>query len=314
MPNRATAIVVNWNAGARLSQCVAALRDQRGVELDILIVDNASSDNSLTTLAAAGDRVRVVQTGENLGFGRAINRGLAAADSEIVIALNPDVALQSAAVKTMIAFLDAHPGVGMVGPRLTDADGRTIASCGDAPKLTDEICRKFLLHKLFPLLNFRRRSPAKPEPVDWVTGACFAVRRCAIAAVNGLDEAIFMYYEDVDLGLRLKRAGWQVVYLPHASGTHIGGESAKHALARMLVVSEASYAYFIRKHLGHWASRLLLALRPIEMMLRVALWAGAFLLSRSCRTEARARLRAYWFVLTRGAVEEAHDTHFSSLV
>lgn len=301
MPKRATAIVVNWNAGPRLSQCVAALLDQRGVELDILVVDNASSDASLATLAGYGDRVRVVQTGENLGFGRAINRGLTASDSEIALALNPDVALRSDAVKTMIAFLNAHPDVGLVGPRLKDADGRIIASCGDAPRLTCEICRKFLLHKLFPALNFRRRSPAKSELVDWVTGACFAVRRRAIAEVNGLDEAIFMYYEDVDLGLRIRRAGWQVAYLPHASGTHIGGESSKQVLTRMLVVSEASYAYFIRKHLGHWASRLLLALRPIEMMLRAALWAGAFLIARNRRPEAHARLRAYWLVLKRGA-------------
>lgn len=300
MPKRATAIVVNWNAGARLSQCVAALLDQRGVELDILIVDNASSDDSLATLVAYGDRVRVVQTGENLGFGRAINRGLAASDSAIALALNPDVALRSDAVKAMIDFLNAHPDVGMVGPRLKDADGRIIASCGDAPRLADEICRKFLLHKLFPSLNFRRRSPATPELVDWVTGACFAVRRRAIAAVDGLDEAIFMYYEDVDLGLRIQRAGWRVAYLPHALGTHIGGESSKQALTRMLVVSEASYAYFIRKHLGRCPARLLLVLRPIEMVLRAALWAGAFLIARNRRPEARARLRAYWFVLKRG--------------
>ncbi len=304
MPERATAIVVNWNAGAHLSRCVAALIDQRGIDLDIVVVDNASSDNSLKALNVYGDRVRVVQTGENLGFGRAINRGLAVSDGAIVIALNPDVVLRPNAVDAIVEFLNAHTDVGMVGPRLKDAEGRVIASCGDAPKLAGEIGRKFLLHKLFPMLNFRRRWPAKSEAVDWVTGACFAVQRRAIAAVNGLDEAIFMYYEDVDLGLRIQRAGWRVVYLPEAEGMHIGGESSKQALTRMLVVSEASYAYFIRKHLGQWAARLLLVLRPIEMMLRAALWGGVFLLIRSRRLEARGRLRAYWFVLTHGAVEE----------
>jgi len=96
-------------------------------------------------------------------------------------------------------------------------------------------------------------------------GAARAVRRRVLDAVNGLDEAIFMYYEDVDLGLSINRAGWQVMYLPHAEGIHIGGESSKQALTRMLVVSEASYAYFIAKHLGQWAARLLRLLRPIEM-------------------------------------------------
>ncbi len=304
MPERATAIVVNWNAGERLAICVAALIDQQGVDLDVVVVDNASSDNSLSALGTYGERVRVVQTGENLGFGRAVNRGLGVSDRAMVVVLNPDVVLHPHAVSLMVEFLNTHTDVGMVGPRLKDADGQVAASCGEAPRLRDEICRKFLLHKLLPWLNFRRRKPSKPEAVAWVTGACFAVRHDAIAAVNGLDEAIFMYYEDVDLGLRLNRAGWQVMYLPAAEGLHIGGESSKHALTRMLVVSEASYAYLIRKHLGQWAARVLLVLRPIEMTLRALLWGSVFLLARGRRTEARARLRAYWLILIHGAVEE----------
>ena len=304
MPECVTAIVVNWNAGKNLAQCIAALIDQRGIDLDVVVVDNASSDNSLEALETYGDRVRVIQTGANLGFGSAVNRGVAVSHSAIVIALNPDVVLQPDAVNTMVEFLNTHANVGMVGPKLKDANGQVIASCGEAPRLRDEICRKFLLHLIFPLLKFRRRRPSKPEAVAWVTGACFAVRRCVLDAVNGLDEAIFMYYEDVDLGLCINRAGWQVMYLPDAEGIHIGGESSKQALTRMLVVSEASYAYFITKHLGQWAARLLRLLRPIEMTLRTLLWGSVFLLAHGRRTEARARLRAYWFILTHGAVEE----------
>ena len=304
MPERVTAIVVNWNAGKHLAQCVAALINQRGIDLNVIVVDNASSDNSLEALETYGDCVRVIQTGENLGFGRAVNRGVSVSHSAIVVAMNPDVVLQPDAVNTMVKFLNAHANVGMVGPKLKDADEQILASCGEAPRLRDEICRKFLLHLIFPLLKFRRRSPSKPEAVAWVTGACFAVRRRVLDAVNGLDEAIFMYYEDVDLGLSINRAGWQVMYLPHAEGIHIGGESSKQALTRMLVVSEASYAYFIAKHLGQWAACLLRLLRPIEMTLRALLWGSVFLLAHSRRTEARARLRAYWFILTHGAVEE----------
>ena len=304
MPERVTAIVVNWNAGKHLAQCVTALINQRGIDLDVVVVDNASSDNSLEALKTYGDRVRLIQTGENLGFGRAVNRGVAVSHSAIVVAMNPDVVLQPDAVNTMVDFLDTHANVGMVGPKLKDADGQVLASCGEAPRLRDEICRKFLLHLIFPLLKFRRRSPSQPEAVAWVTGACFAVRRHVLDAVNGLDEAIFMYYEDVDLGLSINRSGWQVMYLPHAEGIHIGGESSKQALTRMLVVSEASYAYFIAKHLGQWAARLLRFLRPIEMTLRALLWGSVFLLAHSRRKEARARLRAYWFILTHGTVEE----------
>lgn len=304
MPERVTAIVVNWNAGENLAQCIAALFSQREIDLDVVVVDNASSDNSLGALETYGDRVRIIQTGKNLGFGRAVNRGVAVSQSAIVVALNPDVVLRPDSVNAMVEFLNTHVNVGMVGPKLKDADGQVLASCGETPRLRDEICRKFLLHLIFPLLKFRRQKPSKPKAVAWVTGACFAVRRRVLDAVNGLDEAIFMYYEDVDLGLCINRAGWQVMYLPHAEGIHIGGESSKQALTRMLVASEASYAYFIAKHLGQWAARLLRLLRPIEMTLRALLWGSAFLVAHSRRTEARARLRAYWFILTHGAVEE----------
>ena len=94
MPNSITAIIVNWNAGENLAQCVTALINQHGIDLNVIVVDNASSDNSLETLETYGNRVRVIQTGENLGFGRAVNRGVAASHSAIVIALNPDVVLQ----------------------------------------------------------------------------------------------------------------------------------------------------------------------------------------------------------------------------
>lgn len=299
-----TAIVVNWNAGENLIRCVEALIAQKKVTLNVVVVDNASSDESLETLATLEGPVEVVQTGENLGFGRGVNRGLAVSKDEYVVVLNPDVVLAPEAISHMVEFLETHPQVGLVGPRLRNAEGEVQASCGLAPRLGDEICRKFLLHLIFPLFKFRRRRPSNPEAVGWVTGACFAARKDMLTAVGGLDDAIFMYYEDVDLGLRLNKAGWHVFYLPGAEGVHIGGESSKQALTRMLVVSEASYAYFINKHLGRFASVLLVLLRPIEMILRSTLWCIIFLLAHDRQVEARARLRAYWMILTRGVAED----------
>ena len=299
-----TAIVVNWNAGENLVRCLEALISQEKVRINVVVVDNASSDGSLETLVGLNGRVNVVQTGENLGFGRGVNRGLSESTDEFVVVLNPDVMLAPDAVGQMVEFLDAYPQVGIVGPRLMDADGNVRASCGLAPRLGDEICRKFLLHLIFPLFKFRRRRPSKPEAVAWVTGACFAARYHVLKTVDGLDEAIFMYYEDVDLCLRVNRAGWQVMYLPSAEGVHIGGESSKQALTQMLVVSEASYAYFILKHLGRFSSLFLTLLRPVEMILRSLIWCMVFLLVKDRQVEARARLRASWMILKRGVAEE----------
>jgi GT2 family glycosyltransferase len=299
-----SAVVVNWNAGEHLIRCVRSLLDQQKVDVDVVVVDNASSDGSLAGLATLGERVRIVQTGGNLGFGRGVNRGVAVCETPYVVVLNPDVVLEKEALYGLGHFLDVHSEIGIVGPCLKDADGQIHASCGFAPRLVDEICRKFLLHLVFPLFKFRRTRPVVAKKVDWVTGACFAVRRDVFTSLGGLDEAIFMYYEDVDFCLRVKALGWQVWYLPDVMGMHVGGESSKQALTRMLVVSEASYGYVIRKHLGRWAS-LLVCLRPIEMVLRSLLWSVVFLLQPKRRVEARARLRAYFMILTGGVAKEA---------
>lgn len=302
---RVSAIVVNWNAGAHLISCVRSLLDQTGVDVDVVVVDNASSDGSLAPLSEFGNRVQVVQTGENLGFGRGVNRGVAVAQAPYIVVLNPDVVLELDAVSGLVAVLEENEAVGLVGPQLRDVNGQIHASCGFSPRLIDEICRKFLLHLVFPLFKFRRISPSEAQEVDWVTGACFAARRAVFEAVGGFDDAIFMYYEDVDLGLRIQQMGWQVWYLPDVFGMHVGGESSKQALTQMLVVSEASYGYLIHNHLGRWSAFLLVCLRPVEMLLRSCLWSVVFLLQPKRRDEARARLRAYFLILTGGVAKEA---------
>ncbi len=291
-------MVVNWNAGKNLIRCIDALLEASGrLDLEILVVDNASSDGSTDGLARFGACVRLVQTGGNLGFGRGVNKGVAESTRPYILALNPDVVLRPNALEAMVDFLERDLTVGLVGPTLLDASGRVRASCGSRPNLAAEVCRKFLLHLVFPFLKFRRRRPAIPNAVGWVTGACFLVRRQAFEAVDGLDRAIFMYYEDVDLCLRLTRAGWQIFYLPAATGVHLGGESSRQVLEQMLLVSENSYHYFIKKHFGPVAAGLLSVLTPVEMGLRMLLWGGLFVMFPGHRAEARTRLRAYRKIL-----------------
>ncbi len=301
-----TAVVVNWNAGDHLGHCLEALVAQsEDVDLDVVVVDNASSDDSLQAADRFGSAVRVIQTGENLGFGRAANRGIAATCRPFVAVLNPDVSLRPGALRRMVDFLAHEETAGLVGPRLLNTEGRVMASCGKPPNLSGEVCRKFLLHLVFPFLNFRRQRHRRRAEVGWVAGACFVARRTALEAVGGMDEAIFMYYEDVDLCLRLRQAGWRVFYLPEAQGGHIGGGSSGQVLGRMLVESETSYDYFARKHLGNAAAALLRALRPLEMGLRSLLWGSLFLVAPGRRQEARVRLGAYRRIFSLGARAQA---------
>jgi N-acetylglucosaminyl-diphospho-decaprenol L-rhamnosyltransferase len=288
-----SAVIVNWNCGANLRRCIDAIKKSRHVTIaEIIVVDNASSDGSVATVQEV-EGVRVIQTGSNLGYGGGANRGLREARSEWVMILNPDVVLDEDAIERMVSYLDAELECGLVGPRLLDASGSEPGSCGGRPVLLDAIGRKFLLHMIFPYFNFRLKRPDFPTEVGWVTGACTVARRSALDSVGGFDEAIFMYFEDLDLSLRLRQGGWKVCFLPEAVGCHVGGESSKQVLDRMLLASEVSYRYFTRKHFGAVASGLLILLTPVEMALRSALWGTIYIFFTGRRREARTRLRAY---------------------
>lgn len=296
-----TAIVVNWNGGDYLTRCVkGVLREQNFLDLEVVVVDNASSDSSLKLLGQFGQKVRLIQNTQNLGFSGGVNRGVASSDRPYILVMNPDVYPSPGSLTQLVNFMVAEPAVGLVGPRLLDREGQIQASCGMGPVLIQEIFSKFLLHLLFPFLKFGRRIPSKREEVGWVTGACFAVHRQAFLDVGGLDEAFFMYYEDVDFCLRLRRAGWRVFCLPEARVTHLGGESSKQALEWMLIVSETSYIYFIEKQFGRKIAGVISALGRLEMVLRILLWISLYVIIPRRKQEALARLRAYRKLLWRG--------------
>ncbi len=285
-----TAVVVNWNAGDQLRECVASIA-AADLDVQIVVVDNASTDGSLELLEV-DPRVKIIQTGENLGFGRGVNVGLRQAETPWVACLNPDVVVEPDALGLAVRYLEANDDVGLVGPRLDGMDGSPLATCGFRPRLSDAIGRKLLLHLVLPFFRFRRVRPVEPSKVDWVTGAFMVGRRDALTNQGGFDEAIFMYFEDLDLCLRLASAGWSVHYVPDVRGRHVGGHSSSQAFDRMLVASDRSYRFFTDRHLGHTSARLLSLLTPIELVIRSIGWIVAGILP-SQRPGAKSRLRAY---------------------
>ena len=288
--SRLTAVVVNWNAGEKLSACVDSVLASE-IEVDVVVVDNASEDRSIDSLPD-DSRVTVIQTGENLGFGRGANAGLEKAVGEYVAVMNPDIVVHPDALERLVGYLETRTEVGLVGPGLDDPQGRGLTTCGFRPRLSDAVCRKLLLHLVFPFFRFRRVRPVEPSKVDWVTGACMVGRREAVASVDGFDKAIFMYFEDVDICLRMKQAGWSTHYVPEARAQHVGGHSSAQAFDRMLVASDRSYRYFTARHLGLAAAKFLCFMTPLELLLRSAAWAFVGLIP-SRRQNARSRLRAY---------------------
>ncbi|MGC8780041.1 MAG: glycosyltransferase family 2 protein, partial [Anaerolineae bacterium] len=199
-------------------------------------------------VAAEFPEVRLIRNPANLGYARANNIGIAASRGRYVLLLNSDTIVPAGALAGLLAFMDAHPQAAACSPRLLRPDGtpQPYAFGGDPTPLY--LVRRGIGRLLFgrPLHDW---AVARPIQVDWVSGACLLARRAAIEQVGALDEAMFMYFEDNDWCRRMRRAGWQVWYVPTVAITHIGGAGLKQNPAARRAYRESLH-YFYRKHYG----------------------------------------------------------------
>jgi N-acetylglucosaminyl-diphospho-decaprenol L-rhamnosyltransferase len=244
------AVVVNHDAGDALLTCVASLRDA-GVS-EIVVVDNSSSDGSFARLAEVDKEVVLVPSGANLGYGHGVNLGVKRTTGEVLLICNPDLTLERGAAEAMVAALKEAPDVAVVGPLILGDNGTRYPSARRFPSLVDAVGHA-VLGLLRPDNQVTRRyqladsSLATEKDVDWVSGACMAIRRLAFSSVGGFDPGYFMYVEDLDLCWRLRRAGWRVLYLPAASVTHVGGVSSRRHPYRMLAAHHRSTLRFFSR-------------------------------------------------------------------
>jgi GT2 family glycosyltransferase len=253
-----SAVVVNWNGGGVLLECLGSLfaSDPGGGELEVILVDNASTDGSQREALAAFPQARLLQNDANEGFARAGNRALRMARGRFALLLNPDVVLEEPAVGTLLAFLTAHPDAAIAGPLLLDPDGSRQGSARRDPSpWTGLFGRSAVLTRIFPGNPLSRRelpgiahAGDAPMPVDWLAGACLMVRRAAYEAVGLLDERFFLYWEDADWCLRFRKAGWQIYYVPAARAVHRVGVSRARRPVRSALDFHWSAYYYYRKH------------------------------------------------------------------
>jgi GT2 family glycosyltransferase len=244
-------VIVSYNARVDLERCLATLRQTPpAIAHEIIVVDNASTDGSAAAAALPG--VRVITSPENRGFSAANNIGIRASSGRLVLLLNSDTVVPPGTLDRLVAILDAHPEVGIVGPRLGDAAGRAELSFGDMIGPVTEFRRRRLMRQL------ARRDPAAEARVEaltrqearpgWVTGACLLVRREDADAVGLLDERYFMYTEDVDFCAAVRARGRQVLFTPAVEIVHLRGRSAAAAPAATRDAYRRSHLEFYRKH------------------------------------------------------------------
>ena len=244
------AVVVNYNAGAALSECVASVEREGGRA--VLVVDNGSTDDSLECLAAKSPGVQVLHTGRNLGFGGGVNYGARRVAGKLLLGCNPDLVLQPGALAAMADRLAQDRSLGLVGPALVTPAGDLQPSGRAFPTLRRSSVQA-ALGVLLPTNAYSRRyreanrTRAGTGIVDWVTGACFLIRREAFDAVGGFDDRYFMYVEEVDLCWRLARAGWRTGYESSARVLHLAGVSTAAVPYRMIVAHHLSLWRFARR-------------------------------------------------------------------
>ncbi len=256
-------IVVNWNTHDLLADCLNSVAaTARELDLEIIVVDNASTDGSQTMLQQTFPHVRLIANTENVGFARANNRGLAACQGRYALLLNSDALLTANALQAMLDLAESRPRAGIVGAHLRNRDGSFQASHSPFPNLWQE----FLILSGIGRLLYGRWYPSHgseenegPQVVDYVEGACLLVRRAAFEQVGGLDEGYFMFSEEVDWCYAMREKGWQVWYQPEARVIHLGGGSSRNRRPQREADLYRSRIRFTRKHYGITAAWLLKA-------------------------------------------------------
>ena len=310
-------LIVNWNVRDLLRACLRSLHTFAASShpQHIVVVDNASSDGTVEMLHNEFPDVHCIANTSNRGFTGGNNDGLAwieknlrsAAEvsnrqSDYILLLNPDTEVTAGALDALLAYADANPDVGVVGPQLRYPDGSIQSSRRRSPTLFTAMTESTWLQASLPsrwLDGFyvRDRTDNQTSVVDWVMGAAMLTRHSAYAKVGGLDEHnFFMYSEELDWCRRIVQAGWRVVYHPAAVVIHHEGQSSQQVSARRMRYFNRSKVRYFAKHHGAAQAALLRSTLQAQFLWQMGLEAAKWLLGhrRPLRAE---RLRAYWAVI-----------------
>lgn len=271
-------VIVSYDCAAELAGCLASLpAGLAGLDYEVIVVDNASSDGSLEAARRSLPGGKVIASPVNRGFSAGNNLGISASSGEFLLLLNPDAALFPGAVKGMLDFMDAEPRAGVVGPAFAASAGGSPAvrpGIYRFPGLKDELFADTLLSRLAAALRPVSGSAAPaprgsgPAETDWVSGACMLVRRKAAEEAGPMDEDFFLYMEEVDWCLRMKRKGWRVFILPDLGVAHSGGRSTSSLPGpeRARTYYESRYRFFAK----HWPAALIPFLKAAKVGLLCA--------------------------------------------
>lgn len=294
-------IIVTWNSRRDLELCLPSIRNGCAAHsCEIIVVDNASGDDSVGYARQVIPDVKVIANRENAGFARANNQGCALAIGRNVCLLNPDTIVHAGAFDTLVTWMDAQGEEAWgCGPGLLNGDGTAQRTGVRFPSVWNLFVEALFLDRLFPSskvfgahreLYERARTPRR---VDFVQGSCLMMRRSALDSIGGLDEDFFMYFEETDWCKRCAVAGGRIFLVPSAHVTHFGGGTLGHYDERRLVYYHESLFRFFRKHHFLPARLLVRGIVLGRSMIRCCVWGALWAIRPRLRTAAASAAIGY---------------------
>jgi len=272
-------IVVSYNVREFLKRCIeSTLKHTAGIEWEMIVVDNASKDGTPQWLKTVKNKkIKVVLSEDNLGFCRGNNMGLVNASGKYILLLNPDTQLKENAVGKMFDWMEKHPRVGVSSCRLIDGEGRLLPTGGFAPTLGRLLSWGLFIDDIPGLSKHVSSYHPKTDlyrrefELDWVTGAFFMVRKTAVEQAGVMDENIFLYADELEWAIRIKNAGWQIMYTPITEVVHLERKSSAGVPINAVTGEIRGLRYIYRKHFPLKANVANLILN-VTAVLRAALW------------------------------------------
>jgi GT2 family glycosyltransferase len=216
-----------------LYDCIKSIYDSKiSFDYEIIVVDNASADDSVVKTKEAFPSVKYIENTGNLGFAKANNQGINLSKAKYVLIQNPDTIVIDSAIDNLVEYAEKNKDVGILGAKLLNSDGSLQYSIKRFPSVISQFFEALFLHKMISKLSaylgeviYDNNAYTRTKNVDWITGAIMLVREEAIESVGSFDESFFLYAEEVDWCYRMKKAGWQVIYYPKASFIHHMGKT-----------------------------------------------------------------------------------------
>jgi GT2 family glycosyltransferase len=292
-------IVVAWNVRQFLYNCLKSVYDQtRGIDFEVIYVDNASEDGSVQMVAKEFPQVKIIENEKNEGFIKANNQGIEIAKGRYVLLLNSDtVVLDNATAKT-VKFADEHPETAVVGCKVLNPDRTLQRTCLLYPSALNVFLAATHLYRIFPKSRFFGREHMTwwdyndVREVQAVCG-CFSLARTeAIKQVGLMDEAYYVYGDDPDWCYRFRKHGWKVMFTPHAHIIHYGGQTTGKMKDKFLLQLFGAKLIFMRKHGSPMAFPFACLFIAMFFFLRIPYWCAMAMLGKN-KTRAMTAVKTY---------------------